>query len=297
MCALLRNKRKSTLDKWKSHVSKAILASKTLQGDAWAGTQLALETASTWKKQLAAGMPPKIKPRLKKRPKNRRRRKNNFMGVSRIPCRRIIAYSATSGSKHRWYYQVRLSNFSKMFSEEYAEFKVTNIRVRYLPNNSTNETGLYTAVLLDREGFGAYGTATAVAWFATIGAMPGARVLPRYIASTYRWRPTEPSARDWRSKDQDTVYCTIYICNNGQETDELGGMLELSCTLLARGIYYNAAVKRMAMAEPTMFCNHPMYARDTIPIDTLHLASPSPVEDNTPLRSRASSICGFQTLG
>lgn len=299
MCAQPHNKSKSKLSlyKWKQHIAKAVLAAQAINGDASSATQLALETAADFEKEKPpTGMPPKTKRFKGRKPKTRRRR-NNFMGVSKIPVRRIIPYSATSGSQHRWYYQVKLSNFSKMFQDEYAEFKIIRLRVRYLPNNSTNETGLYTAVLLDRDGFGNYGAATATAWFTTIGAMPGARVLPRYVASTYHWKPTEPSVREWRNKGQDLTYCTIYICNNGLETDELGGMLEISGTLLARGLYYNAAVKSLAEANPTMFCNHPIHVQNDIEIAALQITPSSPPEVDMPARSRASSICGFQTLG
>lgn len=283
----------SKLNKWKQRVSTAILAAKAAQGDAWAGTQLALDTALNWKKALSAGMPPKLKRIRRRRPRTQRKR-SKFMGVSRIPVRRIIPYAATSGSQHRWYYPITLSLFAKAFYDEYSEFKATRIRVRYLPNNSTNETGLYTAVLLDRDGFGSYGTATASSWFTTIGAMPGAKVHPRFVASSYYWKPTEPTARDWFNRKQNITYCTIYICNNGQETEELGGMLEISCTMLARGMYYNALVTSMIRANPEMFCNHPMHQND-VDLAELHIsASPVPI---TPSRSRTSSICGFQTLG
>lgn len=294
-----RRNRKSRLDKWKESVSTAILASKAAQGDAWAGTKLALDTALQWKEEQSAkpsGMPPKLKRSKARKFKNRRRRKPKFMGVSRIPIRRIVPYAATSGSQHRWYYPITLQLFAKMFYDQYAEFKVTRIFVKYLPNNSTNETGLYTAVLLDREGFGAYGAATAAAWFSYIGAMPGARVRPRFTSSSYSWIPTEPTARDWFNRKQKITYCTIYICNNGKETDELGGMLEITCTMMARGMYYNAAVTAIIKDNPEMFCNHPMHNGD-ITMENLHLSHQIRLDGSPPIISRASSISGFHELG
>lgn len=205
----------------------------------------AYSDAKAWlNTQLPDGMPQRRKQRVVVKKRKPRRRRNNFMGVTSIPCRRVVVYESSSGTTHRWLYNIKLSIFMKTFQDEYQDFKMTNMRIRYIPNNSTNETGLYAAVLLDSEGFGAWGSATAVQWFQTIGAMPGARIRPRYVSTTFRWRPTEPSAREWHTRSQDLTYATVYICNNGKETDELGGMLEITGTMLVRGLYYNAVVKK-----------------------------------------------------
>lgn len=289
----VKSKRTPTYIKWKNRISKALLAAKAAQGDNFAGTQLALDTAKEW---LTTNFPGAMRQRqrpfkAKAKRKPRRRRRNNFMGVSRIPVRRVVPYAASSGSEHRWYYNVKLSHFYGMFTSQYQEFRMANIRVRYLPNNSTNETGLYAAVMLDREGFGGYGAATAVKWFTTIGAMPGARIRARYTPTTFVWRPTEPSAREWCTYKQDITYCTVYICNNGLETEELGGMIEITGTLIARGLYYNAVVTAIARADPVMFPHHSVHSSSSLEFEQLDISSsPRPLV-------RCQSFTSFQTLG
>lgn len=287
----------SSFNKWKTRVSKAVLAAKFAQGDLYSGTQLAYESARDWiNKTFPSGMAPrKPRPKRIRRKKRNTRRRNGFMGVSKIPCRRVVPYAATAGSKHRWYFNVKLSLFDKAFTSTYQDFKMLSLKVRYLPNNSTSETGLYTAVLLDNTGFGAYGAATAASWFTTIGAMPGAKIRARYIPSVFNWKPTEPSAREWNNKSQDPVYCTIYICNNGQENDELGGMLEISGTMLARGLFYNAAVTSMAQDNPLMFPDHPV----NLParVHNLRLDAISPPQPSSRPSSRGSLVSPFHVIG
>lgn len=169
----------------------------------------------------------------------------------RLNVKRIVMYEKTTGTEHRWYYQIPLSLFTASFTATFQEFKVVSMSVKYVPNNSLSETGLYTAVLLDRDGFGSYGAATAAQWFAYIGNMPGSVIHPRHAPSTHRWRPTEPSVKDWFNKDQVSVtLATIYICNNGKETEELGGLLEIRATLLSRGRFWNAAISDPPSMQP-----------------------------------------------
>lgn len=198
-----------------------------------------------------AGMNPQ-KRRKNRKPPRRRMRKPRVppsLRPTRLAIRHIVPYSSTSGSAHRWYYSVRKNWLVGTFLKTFDEFKIVSIRMRYVPNNATNETGLYTCVILDRKGFGAYGSATASQWFSTIGAMPGSKIRPRYAATMMTWRPTEPSVRDWVATDADITYCTAYVCNNGLETNELGGLFEISAIILARGLYYDAKVREAMKAQ------------------------------------------------
>lgn len=235
----------------------------------------------TKSKKNKSGMAPK----RNKKPRRVRRRIKRAPGalkVSKLNLRHVVLYEGTEGSQHRWYYQIKKSWLCSTFTSTFDEFKVLSIRVRYVPNNATNETGLYASVLLDREGFGNWGSSTAIQWFPTLGAMPGCRIRPRYAPTTHVWRPTEPTVRDWCRYNQDITYCTVYVCNNGKENEELGGLFEVSATFLARGIYYNAKVK--ALQEHIMNTSRP----STPPF----ASCPSP----TPSTASSCVIGGFITL-
>lgn len=180
--------------------------------------------------------------RNNRRRRYRRSRRRAQVRATRLQVRRSVDFDATWGTDHRWYYPVKLNILNAAFKNTFDEFKVISITVRYLPNDAQNETGLLVFVLLDREGFGSYGSATGKSWFTTLAAMPRAKVGPRYRPAVQRWRPSEPSARDWFRHTDNPTLCTAYVCNNGKETDVLGGNFQISATLLARGLYYNATV-------------------------------------------------------
>lgn len=205
----------------------------------------------------------------------------------RITVKRVVMYEKTSGSEHRWYYHIPVSLFAASFTASFQEFKVTSFSVRYIPNNSLSETGLYCSILLDRDGFGSYGAATATSWFTYLGNMPGSIIKPRHASSQHRWRPTEPSARDWLNKDQlKTNLATIYVCNNGKETEELGGLLEIRGVMLVRGRFWDAAISSV----PTIQQQEPSSGVSACPTCTCERRPLSRTS------SQASLVGGFVAL-
>lgn len=284
------SKRKDHI-KGKSWVNKfkqgAKVALELESGNYIKGLTLAKELITKTKDPLASGIMRRrrnARSKGKGRRAYRRRSTPAAMKPIHLPVKRVVVYSKTSGSEHRWYYTVPLSLITASFTSTFDEFKVTNLTVKYVPNNSQNETGLYVSVLLDREGFGGYGTATAAAWFSYIGSMPGSLIKPRYIPTTHRWKPTEPSARDWIRAGVTHNLCTIYICNNGKETDELGGLLDIRATLLARGRYYDAAVSLPNITE---------FADQLEQACIGHHRPPSPAQSTS---SQNSLVGGFSVL-
>lgn len=183
-------------------------------------------------------------PRCNCRRQARRGRRRLMEGVSRLVVRRIVPYTSTFGSEHRWYYGITTNFINSSFSSTYHQFKYLDMSVRYRPNNAKNETGLYAYVLLDRGGFGTFGSASAASWFKTLGTMPGVKIRPRFESSVQIWRPTESSTRDWFTYDQETTLAACYVCSNGKETEELGGIFEITARVLARGLYFSATVTR-----------------------------------------------------
>lgn len=229
--------------------------------------------------------------RRKAKPKRRLRKVPENLRAIRLPQKRVVMYESTKGTEHRWYYQVKLSLLTASLRETFAEFKVVNLSVKYVPNNSLSETGLYVSVLLDREGFGGYGSATGVSWFSYLGSMPGSVIKPRHTSTLHRWKPTEPSVRDWRNKDEDTVLATCYICNNGKETDELGGLFEIRALVLARGRFYNAAISHLP--PPHAF---PLHSGTSGVVEN-SAAQDQVDRASSPMSSVSSVVGGFVNLG
>lgn len=265
-----RNKyihRKTVIDKVAKHTQLLLAVGK---GNYVEGARIWHDINSKVKDPLVAIMRQRRNRRsrggVRGRGRGRRSRVPAALKPTRISVRRIVMYQETSGSSHRWYYQIPLSLFAASFKQTFDEFKVISMTVKYIPNNSLNETGLYTAIMLDREGFGSFGSATAVQWFEYLGCMPGSVIKPRHAPSFHRWKPTEPSARDWIRGDASSkvVLATIYICNNGKETEELGGLLEIRANLLFRGRYWDASVSGM---PPPSVAPVPSTSADQIEVD------------------------------
>lgn len=203
------------------------------------------------KKNTNKGMPPQARRRRNRPQRNRGSRRSNrrprrrpmpWARATTLRVKKVVTFAASRGSNHRWFYDIKYDQLIGNFKETYAEFKVMNFRASYLPNSSTSETGLYVSVLADKDGFGDYGPATAVSWFPSLCSFPGAKIRPRYVGCSHYWRPTEPSEREWHNRKADFHLATIYVCNNGAESDVLGGMIMIDATLKARGFYYDGKV-------------------------------------------------------
>lgn len=266
-----------------------------IKGDYPEAAVSAVQALSSSKKEVPFGAMARGRPRRRVVRRRRGRRPSRY---TRLTVKRSISFDATWGTDHRWYYPIRLSLLEQALNQTFDEFKVIRISVRYLPNDPQSETGLLAFVLLDREGFGAYGSSTGKAWFPVLSAMPGSRVGPRYRPYTLNWRPTEPSARDWFRHKDNPVLCTAYICNNGSEKTTLGGVFMISATLLARGLYYNAGVSDVLR-------QHGVTVSDGIAEFAILPSAPQVVEPMSPAPSEVDrmsnhtsshSICGFDHL-
>lgn len=195
-------------------------------------------------------LPPSGMPRKQRRPRRRRQvrrqRSLGYMRPIRIPVRKCITWKETKGTTGKWLYHLKLGVLCNNFEKVFDEFKVVRLTFVHRPANSTSTSGLYAGVLMDQNGFGDFGSASAESWFQTIASMPGARVQSPHVGMRFTWRPTEPDSRAWRSyqqsEEKDYVICTLYFADNGDQSVELGGVIVVTGTILVRGKYYNAQV-------------------------------------------------------
>lgn len=186
----------------------------------------------------------KRKPRVVRR---RRGPSNGYLRAERIHVRDIVPWSEMKGTKNRWLYQVTLGSLIAPFVKTYDEFRVTNLRVRFLADAPEGgATGCYTGILMDQQGFGDFGIATGAAWFKSIACFPGSKLLHRGHPMTLTWTPTEPSAREWRrgEKEKGYVVATLYFADDGTQETEIGGAMLITGTVLARGRYWNIPTLR-----------------------------------------------------
>lgn len=184
------------------------------------------------------------KPRVVRR---RRGPSNGYLRAERIHIRDIVPWKEMEGTKNRWLYQVKLGSLIAPFVKTYDEFRVVNLRVRFLADAPEGgATGCYTGILMDQLGFGDFGIATGAAWFKSIACFPGSKLLHRGHPMTLTWTPTEPSAKEWRRGETDSGYviATLYFADDGTQETEIGGAILITGTVLARGRYWNIPTLR-----------------------------------------------------
>lgn len=193
--------------------------------------------------------PPTVMPgrsqRRRRRRQRQRRRANAAFKITRFNVKHVFLWKDFNGDHGKFWLKINLSTLVYPYSFAFDEFRVSRIRCVYKPNNAVSETGLYAAVLLDGAGFGSYGTGTEAGWFRSLATFPGSRIQPRHLPVGLVWYPTEPSDREWLRfvDDKNTILCSVWFCDNGMETAELGGVLEVTASIQARGLYWNASVR------------------------------------------------------
>lgn len=210
--------------------------------------------------------------RKSRRPKGRKvtkRAHNGAFTASTLHTKHVYLWSDMSGTRGKWYKNFTIQELTRSFQTSFDEFKLVRITCSYRPNNASTDTGLYVGVLLDQSGFGKYDLGTEVSWFRTLATFPGSKIRPRSVKSNYVWYPTEPTARDWYryQTDSSKVIATLYIADNGQETVELGGVMELFVTLKARGLYWNASVKSFVGNSVQGHSSEPPRPGSSTPLD------------------------------
>lgn len=203
----------------------------------------------------------KGKRRVKKKSQPRRARRgptrlsNGYLRPERLHIRDIVPWKEMGGTKNRWSYHISLASLITPFKNVYDEFRVLNLRVKFFSDaQEGGATGCYTGILMDQNGFGDFGAATGSAWFKSIGCFPGSVVKHRGENITLTWRPTEPSAREWRRGEAEGKYvvASVFFADDGEQETEIGGTIHITGTVLARGRWYNVPTLRAEKLRESM---------------------------------------------
>lgn len=191
------------------------------------------------------------------RPKRFRRRPrimNAALSARRLPFRQVLLVEAATANQNTGLieHSFKISEMAKEYMTTFEEFRCTGFSVRFVPNNSTTAEGLYSAILLDQSGFDG-ASRSAATWFPRVGDMPGSVV--RHCSSGFilRWRPTEPTSRNFlKSHNNETavVIASLFIYGSTADT-VIKGALVIQGTILCRGEYYSASsrVRRLNLAD------------------------------------------------
>lgn len=199
-------------------------------------------------KKIIPAMPQKRRAR-KGKPTARSRRyriHNAALRPFRRPFKQVFPIALSAG-----YTDVEFT-ISKLVPEllaVYEEIRITSLRVVFLTKDVSVTAGLYTAILLDQNGYGNALKSTET-WFKRVSDMPGSVVHHATRGFALTWQATEPDSRNYIKVIDTTeihkAIARVYII--AQETSlSISGVLLVRGHCLCRGQYYDAAKVTTAM--------------------------------------------------
>jgi len=205
---------------------------------------------NTEKKVTVATMPQRgrrnNKPRRKPTARSRRYKlQNAALRPRRLPFKQVVPVELKAGY---FDYQFRIKQLVPELMNVYEEMRLTSMTVVFLTNDVSVTAGLYTAILLDQDGYGSPLKSTAT-WFQRVSDMPGSVVHHATRGFRLSWKPTEPDSRNFvKVIDSaiNNVVARVYMI--GQTSSlAISGVLLIRGHVLCRGQYYDAAKMTVAM--------------------------------------------------
>lgn len=188
-------------------------------------------------------MPPKRQRRRKGKPTERSRRyriQNPALRPRRLPFKQVFDVTFSSG------YFDQTFSINKLVPEMltvYEEMRLLSMTVVFLTQDISVTTGIYTAILLDQNGYGTALKSTET-WFKRVSDMPGSLVRHATRGCRLTWKATEPDSRNYvKVTDKDDIskpVARLYMI--GRESSlSIKGILLVRGHILCRGQYYDAA--------------------------------------------------------
>lgn len=145
--------------------------------------------------------------------------------------------------------QFKISQLVPELLTVYEEIRVVNMSVVFLTKDVSVTAGIYTAILLDQDGYGNPLKSTET-WFKRVSDMPGSLVHHAVRGFRLMWRPTEPDSRNFvkviDTNDISKTIARLYVI--AQEASlSISGVLLVRGHCLCRGQYYDATKLTVAM--------------------------------------------------
>lgn len=177
--------------------------------------------------------------RRRKIPQRRRRIQNPALRAARRPFKQVVPVDLASGY---FDYEFNINALIPELLTVYEEVRITSLSVVFLVKDVTVGSGLYTAILLDQNGYGTALKSTAT-WFKRVADMPGSLVHHATRGFRLSWRPTEPDGKNFikviDTEDLKKTIARVYIIGQDKSLS-MGGVLLIRGRCLCRGQYYDA---------------------------------------------------------
>lgn len=164
---------------------------------------------------------------------------NPALRPKRLPFKQVVPVKLETGY---FDYSFKIKSLIPELLSVYEEVRISSLKVVFLVKDVAVTAGLYTAILLDQDGYGNPLKSTET-WFKRVADMPGSLVHHAVRGFRLTWVATEPDSRNYikviDSNDIDKTIARLYII--GQEsTLAISGVLLVRGHCLCRGQYYDA---------------------------------------------------------
>lgn len=173
---------------------------------------------------------------------------NAALRPRKLPFRQVVDLKLNVGY---FDHQFKIKDLIPELLNVYEEVRIISLSVVFLVNDAAVTAGLYTAILLDQNG---YGTAlkSSETWFKRVADMPGSVVHHATRGFRLTWKPTEPDSRNYvkviDTNDIDKAIARIYVIGR-ESTLNVTGVLLIRGHVLARGQYYDASKLTVEMMK------------------------------------------------
>lgn len=169
---------------------------------------------------------------------NARSRRSAAQGQVRLNSKHVSSY--VDIADRRWTYSFKMADIADRYTS-YDQFKCLSLKITVRPYDSNQTSGLRVSLVLDGDGFGAYPKLAHTKLFEMVAETPGSKIHPPYRPVTLHWRPSGPEAKRWLKISDNFTIARLYFINSDGALVDLGGVIELQATILARGVAHGGS--------------------------------------------------------
>lgn len=174
-------------------------------------------------------------------PRSRKFRiQNAALRPVRRPFKQVFDISLTNGYFDK---RLKINELVPEILNVYEEVRITSMSIVFLVDDAAITAGLYTAILLDQDGYGTALKSTET-WFKRVADMPGSVVHHATRGFRLTWRPTEPDSRNFikviDKTDITKAIARLYVIAKSGSLN-FSGVLLVRGHCLCRGQYYDAS--------------------------------------------------------
>lgn len=148
--------------------------------------------------------------------------------VCSVWLRRSFGFGVAAGTYTAELHAKEIFRYHASIAAAYTQFRIMCINIWFLPDQGTDKSGQYAAMLVDG------GENTNTASFNDVMACPGSVMKKIWQVAALGWRPTEPDDRNWSSTQDDAtkIICQLKMASSSTNVNMDGNfVMDYHCQL------------------------------------------------------------------